>query len=230
MIELNKNLIDGQSDGSSDENQSNLAEEYLLKNKEIEDKLKKSEEEKDNYKKAFLSLKEKQRELELSNQNQNYQNEGNQDEYHQSFEAVYNELRQKEKMEEKAKALKNAFVKFQQKYPQYSPENDLNDMNYNRLKSITDKIYLGDNVDEIIDTLEFAHRGLQKPKNPTNELEVGDSGIGETSTNIKGKEKFPSALTRPLNEFEAKMASIYEGGEVAYRKAISEQEDRMRKK
>ena len=219
--ELNINPVEGPPGGSPEENQSKSpADVTASKNKELEENLRKAEEEKENYKRAFFLEKEKTRELELSKQKPSYESQP-MSYSEDDFEVRYHQVREKEKTEEREKALKIAFERFKAKYPFYRPENDLNDMNYNRLKKATDKMYLGDTIDEIMDSLDFAHRGLQfvPNSNPKPESLVEDSGIGGTTTVLQGKTDLESALTRPLNTYEQQMVQMYNGGEKEYRKA-----------
>ena len=229
MSELNTAPIDGVPGGSPDDNQSKLqADETALKNRELEDKLRKAEEEKENYKRAFLNKKEELETIKFSQPNPIYQPlTTNQNPSSEDIQELVQAEVQK-KLGEQAEVdrqtnVQRALSRFFEKYPQYKPENDLNDENYSHLKEKADGMVLGKTENEVLNSLEFIHRGLSV-QNPINDSVVVDSGIGETSKITKGKTNLPSALTRSLNEHEKKASEWFPGGESAYRKALAERE------
>jgi hypothetical protein len=207
-------------------------------NKESMDKLK---EEKDNYKRGMLKYKEealrlkeeaKEKELSLSPTYSPIEPEYGTEEYEEyQFKAKYQKLREEEKKQEREKNIKISLDKFFVKYPQYSAENDIDGSKYQELQKMTSRMFLGNSVDEIMDSLELAHRTtlstnpIPKPKEGK-ENKVGDSGIGDTNSILKGEEKKPDALTRSLNKWEQEAANVFPGGEEAYRKKLADKEQK----
>lgn len=106
--------------------------------------------------------------------------------------------------DQRKKALASAVEEFCNDYPEYLPENDVNDANWNKLNEKLKRFNPGDTKDEIKDSLIYLHRGLQKPQIQQQELktQVEDSGVGSGSGRIKNDTVRPSALTRALNQYE----------------------------
>jgi len=126
---------------------------------------------------------------------------------------------EKEKEENRTKAKDKALAKFVSAFPQYNPKNDPDDYNYGRLREKANITALGDTEDEIYQNLIFIHNGLNPKSNePDPKPKVEDSGIGDTTVQLKGTEKKPSYMTRPLTEDEKRAASCFPGGEMAWRK------------
>jgi len=143
----------------------------------------------------------------------------------QKFAKLYHQTRETERKTEREQNIKNALGKFFIKNPEYSPEVDIEGKSYQELQQITSKIYLGQTVDEIMDSLEMAHRMRNaKPTPPPKTERVEDTGIGDTTSVPKGEPKKPDALTRPLNKWEQEAAASFPGGETAYRKKLAEKE------
>ena len=143
----------------------------------------------------------------------------------QKFAKMYQQTRETERKTEREQNIKNALNKFFIKNPEYSPEVDIEGKSYQELQQITSRIYLGQTVDEIMDSLEMAHRMRNAKSTPPPKTEsVEDTGIGDTTSVPKGEPKKPDALTRPLNKWEKEAAASFPGGEIAYRKKLAEKE------
>lgn len=187
------------------------------------------------YKEKFLETSNQLREKELSSfqekeQSENYNQEDiEMDDFEKKkFDSLYNKKREQEKKQDRDKNIKLALAKFFDKYPIYSPYYDFDGKNYQELQKVTSRMFLGDSVEEISESLMIAHRAINKPSNlipKSNNEEVVDSGIGDTSSVIKGEQKKPDALTRKLNKYEQEAAKIYPGGESAYRKRLVQKEN-----
>jgi len=187
------------------------------------------------YKEKFLDTANKLREKELSSfqedeqpKNDNTEDLDMDDFEKKKFDSLYNKKREQEKKQDRDKNIKFALSKFFEKYPIYSPDFDFDGKNYQELQKITSRMFLGNSVEEISDSLAIAHRAINKPSNPTpksNNEEVVDSGIGDTSSIVRGEKIKPNALTRKLNKYEQEAANIYPGGESAYRKKLVQKEN-----
>ena len=227
MVKENE-LKEGQesdpSDSSSDKKDSDItAEERII---QLEEELKQEREDKENYRKGLLDLKRKPREEVVVPKETPAGAQDDDDEYDPK-KIVQKEL-QKNKEEQYEANFKIATQKFYQKYPEYDPENDLGDIRWGKVKERLEKMSPGFTVEEIQESLEFIHRGITQPKiqpKPETEEKVEDSGVGNVPQSPAGKEKKPDAFTRPLNRYEQKAASIYPGGEKAYREALVKREE-----
>jgi len=121
---------------------------------------------------------------------------------------------------------------FYKYHPEYSPVNDVGDVNFKKLNEHAKRIKLGSNVAEVLDGLEYIHTNfISKPEAPKPKIdapsEVADVGIGDT-TSIP-RQKVPDTLKRRLNEWEQKAALEYPGGESEYRKALVDREKKKLK-
>ena len=224
---LEDELKEGQesdlSGGSPDKEDSGLtAEERII---QLEEELKQEREEKENYRKGLLDLKKKPREEVVVPKPEGDQND---DDEYDPKKIVQKEL-QKNKEEEYRANFKVATKKFYQSYPEYDPDNDSGDIRWAKVKERLEKMSPGFTVEEILESLEFIHRGITQPKiqpKPETEEKVEDSGVGNVPLSPAGKDKKPDAFTRPLNRYEQKAAEIYPGGEKAYREALAKREEK----
>lgn len=193
--------------------------------------------ERDNYKRAFLREKEerlkaveKLRAQELSpTPAPAYQpvQDPSIDYEEEKITQVFQKQQALQQAEQRKLNIGKAAKQFFKLHPEYAPENDLDGSRYAKLKIATDRMNLGNDVDEIIESLNFAHNGLNPNQPHTPEpAYVEDSGIGATTTIPRGAtdKTQPSALTRPLNKNEQIAAKLYSGGEKAYREAMAERE------
>ena len=200
-------------------------------NVESKEEMEKIKRERDSYKAGMLKYKEQALAAEEEKRRSALQPkeviEGDSED--PDFDAKYQKKRAEEKAVDRNKNLGKAWARFVSKHSQYDPENDIDRKNYEALQSKTSKMYLGDDVDEIMDNLEFVHKGLfGTEKNKPNSDDVVDSGIGSTASAPRATEKKPDALTRPLNKHEQEAAAIFPGGEKAYRAALVKREQDLK--
>lgn len=217
LPENSEGEIEGGAGEGSPSNKPETAEETIIR---LEKEVKKGKD----FENAFYKSKEKIRELsdQLASKPNDEIPPDPYDEDARVKSLVQQELAE-ERKKQREQNLKVARDKFFKKFPQYAPQNDPNDYNYGRLREKTNKMVLGDTVDEIYENLVFVHNGLnQKPNDPDPTPKVEESGIGDTSVPIKSTEKKPSYMTRPLTEVEKRAASCFPGGETAWRKKRAE--------
>lgn len=133
----------------------------------------------------------------------------------------------------------NALDKFVRKHPEYSPENDVMDVNWKKIKlhieELKNGIYKG-SEDGYLERLELIHNGISnKPEKPESKTEtVEDSGVGNITSQPKVKTEVPDAMTRPLNKWEKESAKGFPGKtteerELGYRKKLAELEAKRKK-
>ena len=112
-------------------------------------------------------------------------------------------------------------------HPEYSPENDYNNLKFNELNKHFKRLNSGSSVSEILETIDYAHTHfMQKDgQKDTKEDIVEDSGIGDTVSKPQDVDK-PSILTRKLNKYELEAARVFPGGEQAYRQERAKTESK----
>lgn len=173
------------------------------------------------------------------------QNDYGQTDDEEDFESDPKKIVQKELAKIEAQraeqSFANALDKFVRTHPEYSPENDYNDANWKQIKphieELKQGVFKGDEAG-YLERLEIIHNGIKKPKSEISESKtetVEDSGVGNITSQPKAKKEVPSAMTRPLNEFEKNAAMGFPGKtqkekEDGYRKKLAELESRRGKK
>lgn len=232
--EVKLGSTDNPSGSSTDENPSpddNI--DWKERAQQLEDENKRLTDDNTNYKTALRTKKGGERSREVVIEKPVFKDrDGVRDDDEDEFEtpekkAVKDELDRREAKKHED-TLQSAINKFVDDHPEYSTDNDINDVRWSKLEAqIKRHAFIGDK-DDIIRDIEILHRGITQPIRPaTPELkteEVEDSGIGDVPPVLKGKDKKPDALIRPLNEYEQKAADAFPGGEQAYRKRLAEKE------
>lgn len=140
----------------------------------------------------------------------------------------------REKEEEKKTNKELALKQFVQSHSDLQAENDVDDVNYKRFTEHVNKYGLkSSSVEGIKQELEGFYRmaNLQPKEDLSSEDAVEDSGVGDTTTQLKGKDK-EKILTRKLTEKEKAIVKMraedkgitYEESEKWFRKKLAEKE------
>lgn len=150
-------------------------------------------------------------------------------------EAVKKEL-DKRNAEEQKENLKEGIRLFVSEFSQYSPEVDVGNLNWDKIKPHVDELkqvsesgLFKGNAKEYLERLKTYHHGITRDESATppgsEDEEVEDSGVANVPTQPEGKKKKASAMTRPLNDYEK--VAFETGGwesEEVFRKALARQE------
>lgn len=188
---------------------------------------------------AKLALEKKERSAEFEKEQKPQDDSESGDVYDDTRKIVHEELAKTE-LKKAEQNFNNALDKFVRKHPEYSPEHDVLDLNWKKIKLHVDElkhgVYRG-SEDGYFERLELIHNGIKNPKTEISESKtetVEDSGVGNITSQPKSKEKKPDALTRPLNEHEKESMMNFPGKtleekEKGYRAKLAELETRRRK-
>lgn len=210
MTKDSKEVVENPSEESTDETQPVETKEGDTSQKDenegqetIEERLAKVEKKSSDFEKAYYSEKKKRQELEVK------LGGDVQEEPNEVQSAVENAL--------KAERIKSAFNDAI-KIPELSEANDLDGVKYTKVKEAIEKkmgMIDGTSLETakkdigFIIQQELGTSPTQKDQTSNSEEEVVDSGLGDTTSQIKGSKQEPDALTRPLNTWEQSAVKMW---------------------
>lgn len=177
---------------------------------ELKDKLTKAEKKAGDFERAFLKEKEKNRERDLTPEVS--QPEEELDDYDKGIDTRIDKKLKERDVVSYNENLKLAIQDIHDKYPEYKPENDINNINWDKLEPLIKATAFPNNRQEMFKRIEILHRGITQPISPDNSKsdpeKVDDSGAGNVPTSPEGKDEQPDIMTRPLNKWEQKAFEI----------------------
>lgn len=176
-------------------------------NKELKEKLAKSEKKSSDWEKAFYKEKSKPKELAPEVP----QPEEETTEYDKDIDTRIDKKLRERDVSTYNENLKLAIQDIHNEYPEYKPENDINNINWDKLEPLIKATAFPNDRKEMFKRIQILHRGITQPISPTQPDpgdKVDDSGVGDVPTSPEGKDKEPDIMTRPLNKWEQKAYEI----------------------
>jgi hypothetical protein len=226
-----------QPDKSPEEDTSQKTEVEEDETKQLKEELEKERKKSSDFQQAYLKEKKK-REDEIQLPKQSVPQDDDEDEYtSDQRKLVRDELDKREDAKNKENLSKGIKL-FIESNPQYSPDNDINDANWGKLKPLIESTHFSGSPEEVASRIEILHRGItqdSKPTPPVSDTEVEDTGVGDVPTPPGGEEKKADALTRPLNRVEQMAMAQFPGKtkeerEKGYRESLAKLEESRKKK
>lgn len=126
----------------------------------------------------------------------------------------------------------DAWKLFKKAHPEYEASNDPGNERWGALNSHFQRVRFNEgDIHDTFDALEYAHKQLQKELKMSQDLQKTTEVLGSLESQpAKAPSKQGSALERKLNAYERSAASVFPGGEAAYRKALAESEAKHEKR
>ena len=216
MNELNKDSkleeVKPPLDKSANENkpETPTEEEPLKKqeveeeNRELKEKLEREQKKSSDWEKAFY--KEKSKPKDLAPEVPQLEEETT--EYDKDIDTRIDKKLKERDITSYKDNLKDAIQDIHDKYPEYKPENDINNINWDKLEPLIKATAFPNNREKMFERIEILHRGITQPISPdqpdSDPKKVDDSGAGDVPASPEGKDEQPDIMTRPLNEWEQK--------------------------